>query len=1028
MAVALADLIFNYGVSYGSDLPHLEHISPAQPGAQSLGVNVLLNHEADPLSPAIDQTLDLVKQGGFGYIRQLLPWEAVEPVRGQYNWQRFDILVEKAQAHGLQILLRVERPPPWSRYQVMEKLTESQKKLDSGPPDNFEDYFSFIGQVARRYQGRVKYYQIWNEPNLESEWNNRQVEPARYVELLKGAYQQIKRVDPTALVLAAPLAPTDAPSPNMNDLVYLEQMYGSGASQYFDILSVQIYGLGYSPNFRYIQPDFSRKDLKRVNFNRPAAIHEVMIQQGDGAKAVWASEYGWISVPPALASAYKQAPFWGDSVDELTQASYLREGIERVRREWPWLGVINVWFMRADPTFADVPKNFTNYFALVTPDFKLRPAYTALADYNRARSRTAYTGWHSADNSPALVQTGPKSLRFTFEGERLALSLKGSENNLLFKVKLDAQSEQTVTGASGQQIILGDNLADTAHTAEITGLEAGQIRDLLVSRTNHFAWLIALGLLVFSLGFIISGARLAWLGAAGISYLTPRLVPGLRQTALNFWPRRNWWTPGAMIGALLLYYFAPPVGLALAGAALFFPLCFIRPDWAVGLAAFTAPLFLHPRNLRPDGKLEFTLTEVIIVELAAAWLIISLVQSVRRTRALASFFPRLSSLSLPLAGLFLLATLSLLVPEPLHFKEALREYRLVIIEPLALFVLAVVFISRQGSQGVLRLLDCLVLSGLMVALVGLYQFVFHIAPAGVTAISAPNQAGQVVQVEGVTRVVSVYTHPDNLGLFLGRIIPMTGAVVLFMEGGHRRWRRWCYALALIPLLAALVVSFSRGAWIAAAVAFLAMLLAARAKRGLLAYGGLALLGLAAVPFIKIERLTSLFNIESGSSGTRLFLWQSAVAMIRDHPISGLGLDQFLYYYNPEYVNPLAWTERFTSHPHNLALDFWLRLGILGPLLITWLLFSFYRTALSRPLRLPVAGIASGDLRRALALGLLGSMVACLVHGLVDNSYFVIDLAILFCLSFAMLEVLRREAAASRVVDPINPHSYKENAA
>ena len=50
--------------------------------------------------------------------------------------------------------------------------------------------------MAQRYKGKIKYYQIWNEPNLESEWNGQQVDAARYVELLKGAYQRIKAADP----------------------------------------------------------------------------------------------------------------------------------------------------------------------------------------------------------------------------------------------------------------------------------------------------------------------------------------------------------------------------------------------------------------------------------------------------------------------------------------------------------------------------------------------------------------------------------------------------------------------------------------------------------------------------------------------------------------------------------------------------------------------------------------------------------------------------------------------------------------
>jgi hypothetical protein len=51
--------------------------------------------------------------------------------------------------------------------------------------------------------------------------------------------------------------------------------------------------------------------------------------------------------------------------------------------------------------------------------------------------------------------------------------------------------------------------------------------------------------------------------------------------------------------------------------------------------------------------------------------------------------------------------------------------------------------------------------------------------------------------------------------------------------------------------------------------------------------------------------------------------------------------------------------------------------------------------------------------RVLALALFGSMVDFAAHGLVDNSYFLIDLAIIFCVEFALLEVLRREIKAAK---------------
>ncbi|MER3437068.1 MAG: hypothetical protein C4346_05405, partial [Chloroflexota bacterium] len=49
------------------------------------------------------------------------------------------------------------------------------------------------------------------------------------------------------------------------------------------------------------------------------------------------------------------------------------------------------------------------------------------------------------------------------------------------------------------------------------------------------------------------------------------------------------------------------------------------------------------------------------------------------------------------------------------------------------------------------------------------------------------------------------------------------------------------------------------------------------------------------------------------------------------------LDQFLYQYRPRYIEPAGWAERYTSHPHNLVLDFWLRLGLGGLLTLVAML-------------------------------------------------------------------------------------------
>ena len=134
---------------------------------------------------------------------------------------------------------------------------------------------------------------------------------------------------------------------------------------------------------------------------------------------------------------------------------------------------------------------------------------------------------------------------------------------------------------------------------------------------------------------------------------------------------------------------------------------------------------------------------------------------------------------------------------------------------------------------------------------------------------------------------------------------------------------------------------------------------------------------------------SCFRAELGSSSWMMF-W--------DHPWLGVGPDNFLYQYRGRYILPAAWQEPDLSHPHNVFLDYGCRLGLGGLAAALWLQIGFWRQAL------PLRRLADAD-RRALALGMMGGMVDFLAHGLVDASYFVIDLAFLFFLALAVVQWL-----------------------
>ncbi|MGN6811724.1 MAG: O-antigen ligase family protein, partial [Thermomicrobiales bacterium] len=264
----------------------------------------------------------------------------------------------------------------------------------------------------------------------------------------------------------------------------------------------------------------------------------------------------------------------------------------------------------------------------------------------------------------------------------------------------------------------------------------------------------------------------------------------------------------------------------------------------------------------------------------------------------------------------------------------------------------------------------------------------------------------VVLADGVRRATSVYMHPNNLALYLVRAAAFALAL-LVLSPTPRRERALYVALPL--LLIGLALTFSRGAFLGLAVAIAVLGIAAgrrlaRVTLLVAAAGGAALLALAAT------------RLNSGSLGLREYIWRSTLAMIRDHPAFGVGLDQFLTQYTPRYVNPAAWGERFTSHPHDFLLDFWVRLGIMGLAWILWLLVSL-AVRVGRSWRLGETG------ERRLLVAATLACVAALVHGTIDNFYFLIDLAFSWWLLLALLQIATvppagAGAEASRISEPI----------
>ena len=342
------------GVTFGlADLPELRHAD-----GPAIGANTFLHREADPAK--VERELALLARAGIGLIRQEIQWVEIEPhAKGVYidnhgedSWAKFDRMVDLARGFGIEVLARLDRPPPWATPGFNPQDNPSIQV----PPADFTDFADFAAAVATRYRGKVKYFQIWNEPNLFGEWGGRPPDPAAYLDMLREVGTAVRAANPDAVIVLAGLAPTIETGPdNLSDLLFLERLYQLGAKGDFDIASSMSYGL-------FTGPRDPRIEAPRTNFPRAVLWREIMEAHGDAGTPIWASEYGWMSLPPGWQG---EQGIWGNHSAE-DQTAWTVDGIRRARDQWPWLPTIIIWASRwPHDTHPDDP---TPFFGLLTKD------------------------------------------------------------------------------------------------------------------------------------------------------------------------------------------------------------------------------------------------------------------------------------------------------------------------------------------------------------------------------------------------------------------------------------------------------------------------------------------------------------------------------------------------------------------------------------------------------------------------------------------------------------------------------------
>jgi hypothetical protein len=283
-----------------------------------------------------DRDLTLMKNAGFRWVKQWFAWNDIEGAgRGQYDWSIPDRIVQQAEDHGLNLIVRVDREPGWA----------------GPPPQNNAAFQEFLAEIATRYKGRIDAIQIWNEPNLAREWGNKAPNAAEYAQMLRDSYRTVKSIDPNMTVVTAGMAPTgtccDIAVP---DDQFYRDMYaamGGNSDGYFDMLGVHGAGFAAPPE---VSPDETAANEAQFGgerffaFRRIEDIRQIMVENGDADKRVVVLEFGWTTDPRPETDYYWHGG--GAGIDANIQGDYLVRAYQYAKANWqPWIGLMSLIYM-----------------------------------------------------------------------------------------------------------------------------------------------------------------------------------------------------------------------------------------------------------------------------------------------------------------------------------------------------------------------------------------------------------------------------------------------------------------------------------------------------------------------------------------------------------------------------------------------------------------------------------------------------------------------------------------------------------
>lgn len=528
-SAAITDSYLHRGVESGAEQPYV-----VQPTGKDLATNIDLRM----IPPdQLETVAEALAGGGFRFVRQTFSWSQIEENQGALDWSAYDPFIDHLSRRSIGVIAVVSQAPQWA--------TGETSGYADAPPRDPAMLEGFTQALTRHFGPAVPFVQVWDEPNVSSNWGGTAAGGETFLPFLVAGFNGARAGNPSVRVIAPELAILPDGIDGQGDLDFIRELYRFNGDAFFDVLGIRLDGGQYSPDDRRVRAD-------RFNFSRTILFRDLMLEEWDGSTPIWATSYGWAA---------------NGNINRDKQAEFVVRGMERSWSEWPWMGLTVHWTFLAGEESAEVA------YSVVLPNGTATPLYRRLISGAVSdRADRANTGFAPMD-SDAVTYAGDwqdqhlenrtfkttsqveSSATFAFQGTGLTIFARSGPNVGSFLLEIDGKIAPGGGGASEEEwnferlggtndfprpVVSG--LPDREHVAKITLVTPGELTlgGFVVERDPPFVWPIIL--------MTVSALILLFFALRSFAYLAAIKTGHLRRSGMaEPWvnmPRMPDWRPG----------------------------------------------------------------------------------------------------------------------------------------------------------------------------------------------------------------------------------------------------------------------------------------------------------------------------------------------------------------------------------------------------------------------------------------------------------------------------------------------------